>query len=163
MIPVTQSTLHLFLIPLDSSISALASSAVDHLATFIFVQRKKKKPSESFSKVQAHMQSSMDLVTRLLAALFNLVLFENVGNLWSFSRPLLSLTLINEAGFANYRNEVLAIQPPQNRDHVSEGFKSLMEDVRPSLENKNRDKFTQQLVYFVNDIKKCIVRPPDFV
>ena len=50
-------------------------------------------------------------------------------------------------------------QPPEHQQMIAKSFEHLMDGVRPSLENRNRDKFTQNLVLFRNEIRKYAVRP----
>jgi exportin-7 len=46
---------------------------------------------------------------------------------------------------AAVREQLLAAQPPEKREHLSACLAKLMADVGPALDAKNRDKFTQNL------------------
>jgi exportin-7 len=137
----------------------MSASAIDELASYQFLQAKRKKKDESFQKLELRMNENAENLRSMMTSIFVLILFEGVTNLWSFSRPLLSLILIQENHFAEFAQQLINSQSPQNQEEVREGFTRLMEGVKPVLENRNRDKFTQNLVYFSTSMKKIIVRP----
>ncbi len=144
---------------LDKNLSSLAASAIDELATYQFLQVKRKKKDSSFVKLEVLLNENAETLRSMMTSIFILILFEGATNLWSFSRPLFSLILIQEAQFSDFAQQLINSQPAQHQQEVREGFARLMEDVRPVLENRNRDKFTQNLVYFSSSMKKILVRP----
>lgn len=89
----------------DTRLSSLAATAIDNFASYMYLSSKKSQPSDAFARLQAHMRESVDLLPQMLAMLLNLILFENVTNHWSLSRPVLSLILTMEQ--VNQRCSVL--------------------------------------------------------
>ncbi|PON80682.1 hypothetical protein PanWU01x14_002380, partial [Parasponia andersonii] len=71
----------------------------------------------------------------ILKTLFEIIIFEDFGNRWSLSRPMLSLILINE-------------EPLDQQQHLSVCFDKLMADITRSLDQNNRNRFTQNLNRF---------------
>ena len=84
-----------------------------------------------------------------------MIVFEDCPNQWSLSRPLLALVLTNEDVFNQWKASALAQQntSPERAQKLSAAFEKLMLEVQPTLEAKNRDKFTQNLTLFRHDIK----------
>jgi len=158
------------LFDLDATICGIAAQCIDHLCTYRFAESKKKRKVATavllehqlaeFSGVNSvSARNAAEFFANLLAALFNLVLFEGVSNVWAFSRPLLALIVTNESAYSEYRRQLIGIQPPPYQEKVAQAFEKLMDSVRPSLEIRNRDKFTQNLVFFVADLRKFVVKP----
>jgi exportin-7 len=50
--------------------------------------------------------------------------------------------------FTQYRERLLASQKPENRQMLDDCFTKLLSDVQRSLDNTNRDRFTQRLTSF---------------
>ncbi|TVU01218.1 hypothetical protein EJB05_53345 [Eragrostis curvula] len=91
--------------------------------------------------------------TQILKTLFEIILFEDAGNQWSLSRPILSLIMTSEQMFSDLRAHILASQPVDQQQRLSQCFDKLMADVNRNLEPKNRDRFTQNLTAFRHDFR----------
>lgn len=68
----------------------------------------------SFTYMQAmeqHLRARPELLPAVLTSLFELVLFEDVGNQWSLSRPMLALILVNEDIYLELQRQIIAAQP----------------------------------------------------
>ena len=63
-------------------------------------------------------------------------------------RPMLSLMLADEVSFAQYKDHLLSTQSPENQIKLNEALSNLLADVSRSLDNANRDRFTQKLTAF---------------
>ena len=61
---------------------------------------------------------------------------------------MLSLMLASEASFTAYKEQLLSTQTPENQQQLNDAFAKLLQDVQPSLDNSNRDRFTQRLTAF---------------
>ncbi|KAJ6307486.1 hypothetical protein OIU76_017309 [Salix suchowensis] len=94
-----------------------------------------------------------NLFPEILKTLFEIVLFEDCGNQWSLSRPMLSLTIISEQIFSDLKAQILASQPVDQHQRLALCFDKLMADVTRSLDSKNRDKFTQNLTVFRHEFR----------
>ncbi|KAJ3676579.1 hypothetical protein LUZ60_003991 [Juncus effusus] len=140
---------------LDSAIASQCAAAIDHLAAFYFnnIKQADGPPSPAALNLARHVSECPNLFPEMLKSLFEIVLFEDTGNQWSLSRPMLSLILISEQTYADLRAQILASQPADQQQRLSACFEKLMADVTMSLETKNRDKFTQNLTIFRHDFR----------
>lgn len=139
----------------DTNLSSQCCAALDHMCTFYYKQASKKN-NEDAIKIQRHLQQKPDLLPRLLALLFNLILFENVGNQWSMSRPMLSLIVVNENFFQELKLQIANLVWMERRESMLEALNKLMEGVEPNLESKNREKFTGNLAQFKQTAKNFL-------
>ena len=80
--------------------------------------------------------------------LFNLLLYGPPQNHWAVMRPMLSLMLASESGFTSYKDHLLSTQSNENQVKLNEALNTLLADVSRSLDNANRDRFTQKLTSF---------------
>uniref|UniRef100_A0A1D1YKH4 Exportin-7-B n=1 Tax=Anthurium amnicola TaxID=1678845 RepID=A0A1D1YKH4_9ARAE len=140
---------------LDAGVSSQCASAVDNLATYYFnhITLGDAPPSAAAVNMALHIAECPSLFPEILRTLFEIVLFEDCGNQWSLSRPMLSLILISEQIFNDLKAQILASQPQDQRQRLSVAFDKLMADVTRSLEAKNRDKFTQNLTIFRHEFR----------
>lgn len=69
--------------------------------------------------------------------------------MWSLSRPILALIVINEGWFKQIKDDLMATQPEEQRKHLNNCFTKLMENVERNLESKNRDRFTHVISFDV--------------
>ncbi|GFR52396.1 hypothetical protein Agub_g14906 [Astrephomene gubernaculifera] len=97
------------------------------------------------AQMSQHVSQHPSLFPELLRSLFEIVLFEDCSNQWSLSRPMLALVLINGAVYGEIKAGLIASQPPERQAHLAACLNKLMADVAPSLDPKNKDRFTQNL------------------
>ncbi|XP_057979994.1 uncharacterized protein LOC131165875 isoform X2 [Malania oleifera] len=140
---------------LDTNISSQCASAVDSLASFYFnnITLGEAPTSPAAINLARHIVDCPNLFPEILKTLFEIVLFEDCGNQWSLSRPMLSLILINEQIFTDLKAHILASQPVDQHQRLALCFDKLMADVTRSLDSKNRDKFTQNLTIFRHEFR----------
>ncbi|KAJ6838433.1 exportin-7 [Iris pallida] len=140
---------------LDVGISSQCATSVDHIAAFYFnnITVGESPPSQTAVNLARHIAECPNLFPEILKTLFEIVLFEDCGNQWSLSRPMLSLILINEQIFSDLKAQILASQASDQQQRLSVCFDKLMADVTRSLESKNRDKFTQNLTIFRHEFR----------
>ncbi|CAM8961063.1 unnamed protein product [Rhodiola kirilowii] len=140
---------------LDANISSQCASAVDNLAAYYFnnITIGEKPASTAVVNLARHIADCPRLFPEILKTLFELILFEDSTNQWSLSRPMLSLILISEQMYADLKTQILASQPSDQQQRLSQCFEKLMADVALSLDSKNRDRFTQNLTLFRNEFK----------
>lgn len=63
-------------------------------------------------------------------------------------RPMLSLMLADEMSFTQYKDYLLSTQSLENQAKLNDAITKLLADVSRSLDNVNRDRFTQKLTAF---------------
>ena len=139
----------------ELSVSAQCASTIDHIATYVFLNINRDKPT--VNRVRAHMQSDPEIWHSLMATLFNSLLYASHANHWAVTRPILSLMLASEAAFADYQNQLIATQAaPENQEKLREEFSKLTADTQRSLETTNRDRFTQKLTMFRLNVRQFL-------
>ncbi|MED6204293.1 hypothetical protein PIB30_008113 [Stylosanthes scabra] len=140
---------------LDTSISSQCASAVDNLAAFYFnnITMGEAPTLPASVNLTCHIAECPNLFPEILKTLFEIILFEDCGNQWSLSRPMLSLILLSEQIFSDLKVQILSSQPIDQHQRLSLCFDKLMADVTRSLDSKNRDKFTQNLTIFRNEFR----------
>ncbi|EER89375.2 hypothetical protein BDA96_10G087600 [Sorghum bicolor] len=140
---------------LDTGISTQCASAIDSLAAFYFnnITSGDSPPSPASVNLARHIGECPNLFPQILKTLFEIMLFEDAGNQWSLSRPILSLIMTSEQMFTELRAHILASQTVDQQQRLSQCFDKLMTDVNRNLEPKNRDRFTQNLTAFRRDFR----------
>ncbi|CAL5041654.1 unnamed protein product [Urochloa decumbens] len=140
---------------LDTGISTQCACAIDSLAAFYFnnITAGDTPPSPAALNLARHIGEFPNLFPQILRTLFEITLFEDVGNQWSLSRPILSLIMTSEQMFSDLRAHLLASQPVNQQQRISQCLDKLMTDVNRNLEPKNRDRFTQNLTTFKHDFR----------
>ncbi|KAJ6428213.1 hypothetical protein OIU84_023602 [Salix udensis] len=88
------------------------ASAVDNLAAYYFnnITIGEAPTSPAAINLARHIADCPNLFPEILKTLFEIVLFEDCGNQWSLSRPMLSLTIISEQIFSDLKAQILASQ-----------------------------------------------------
>lgn len=144
---------------LDSSISSQCAATVDNLAGFYFkathadAPASQSPPHPAAQTMGAHLRARPEQLPTILKTLFELVLFEDVANQWSISRPMLTLILVNEDIYLQLQQQIIDAQPADRRSHLTACLANLMVDVNRNLDPKNRDKFTQNLTLVRTEFK----------
>ncbi|XP_019159433.1 PREDICTED: exportin-7-like isoform X2 [Ipomoea nil] len=140
---------------LDAGISTQCASAIDNLASFYFnnITIGESPTSPAAVRLAGHIAESQNLFPQMLKTLFEIVLFEDNGNQWNLSRPMLGLILISQQIYSDLKAQILASQPIGQHQRLSMCFDKLMTDVTNSLDSKNRDKFTQNLTTFRQEFR----------
>ena len=139
---------------IDLTVCALCASSIDHLATYIFLNRNREKPT--IQMIRSHIISDPDALNQLMSALFNGLLFSSQANQWAITRPILSLLLAQESTYVFYQNQLKSTQSIENQEKLNEEFEKLGQDIQQSLESSNRDKFTQKLTNFRLNVRQFL-------
>mmetsp|Transcript_3905 Transcript_3905/g.6196 ORF Transcript_3905/g.6196 Transcript_3905/m.6196 type:complete len:239 (-) Transcript_3905:535-1251(-) len=135
---------------LDTPMAAQCANTIDHLASYYFRHHKPghPNPKPGIRALNQHLNAEPSLLSKLMATLFNQLLFGPMSNQWAVTRPILSLMLASEQAFTEYKASLLATQSPDKQAQLQEAFAKLLQDVQRNLENGNRDRFTQKLASF---------------
>lgn len=82
---------------LDVAVSSQCAAAIDNLAGYYFLHMPGgHSPNAAARAISEHVRQRPDLFPQLLTTLFEIVMFEDCSNMWSLSRPMLSLILVSE-------------------------------------------------------------------
>lgn len=139
---------------IDVSISSLCAVALDHLTGFYFKHMPGgEDPTPAGAAIAEHLKTRPDVLPQILTTLFEIVLFEDCLNLWSLSRPLLTLVIINEQLYGQIKQQIIGSQQSEKQQHLSACIDKLMQDIQRTLDPKNKDKFTQNLTIVRHEIR----------
>jgi len=142
----------------EPTVPVICATTFDHLMTYLFLNRSKQdKPS--MRKIHEHLTTHPDILNDYMSKLFEvLILNSSTASAYSITRPILSLLLATEySAFKYVRTTLLAVQTSEeNQKTLDMEFSKLMEDIQPSLETSNRDKFTQKLNSFKNNVREFL-------
>lgn len=127
---------------------------INNIATFFF-QNKHREKMEAVA-LRGHISAAPDLFPRLLSLLLNIVLFNKCHNKWALGKPILSIMLADESSLPICKEEIASTQPPRVHAQLALAFDQLVEDIRPNLEQGNRDRFAQKLATFRTDVLKFL-------
>jgi len=148
------SSIEAGLTSLDVAISSQCAAAVDNLVTFYLDAARQSDgvvdPSETETPVEAsqlgaQFREAPAVLPQILKTLLEAVLFEDVPNQWSLSRPILPLVLLNKSSFVEVGEAVVLAQRAERQPALREALSKLLDGVGDSLEPKNRDRVTQNL------------------
>jgi exportin-7 len=89
----------------------------------------------------------------LLALLLESVVYDDCPNQWALSRPMLGLILTNTEAYEQIKQQMIEALPPDRQAQMAAALEKLMTGVMRNLESRNRDKFTQNLTAFRQEVK----------
>ena len=117
------------------------ANGITHLCEFVI--RKSRSESPEAQAVHAAVLQHQGDLSALLEALLEVILTEDSNFMWSLSKPLLGLIIVNEAQFENLKLFAISrvTSNPQLQAQMSQLLDRLMEGVTRSLEAKNREFF----------------------
>ena len=141
-------------VSLELTVSSQCASTIDHIATYMFLNQNKDKPTVQL--IRKHMQSEPDILPQLMTVLFNSLLFTSHANHWAITRPILSLMLASETAFTDYQNQLISTQAIENQEKLRDEFTRLTADIQRSVETTNRDRFTQKLTMFRINVRQFL-------
>ncbi len=101
-----------------------------------------------------------DIFYTLLDSLFRIVLFTESGNQWSLSKPILSLMLADQAAFEQLKTFYVDTQTvnAEAKAEMVAAFQQLVHEIRPNLEQGNRDRFSQHVSQFRTSVLPLITK-----
>eukprot|EP00941_MAST-03F_sp_MAST-3F-sp1_P000272 g272.t1 len=139
---------------LQDVVSSLSAAAMDHLATYHF--RNSRKETQASRALSAHLRMQPSLFGDWLAQLLKVVLFTNSGctNQWALGKPVLSIILADDKAFQTVRQQLAATQKAEDIPLLERALEKLVCDIRPNLEQGNRDRFSQQLAVFRREVMR---------
>ncbi|XP_065176889.1 exportin-7-like [Sycon ciliatum] len=127
-------------------------STLDHIISYVFRKLSKNTSGAQQVSLLRVLENQPDILNEILSIMVNLVVFESCSYLWSISRPLLVLILVNERFFSKLQTDIVAGQPSHRQQPIVALFGQLMDGVDRSLASRNRDTFTQNLARFSSQI-----------
>jgi len=151
------------LVSVDSTISTSCCCTLDQLISFMYRKFSKQKKNKNSLEPPVSAQflqvteTHGELFDQMLCTMLNTVIYDDLRNQWSLSRPLIGLILLRVNSFEQFRHEQIQLQQDAKRaSGVTQAFVSLMDGIESNLSNKNKDKFTQNVAVFRRDISEAL-------
>ncbi|KAJ3447451.1 exportin [Anaeramoeba flamelloides] len=134
-------------------------SAINSLLEFYFKNYdnkflKNEKKIQLSTIIHDIFKQNSNLLPYILSILMNFVIFEFRYDDSNISYPLLPLLLICEEHFVNYRNQIINRAEQNEQEQILVIFENFTDEIQPNLENSNRNKFSEKLNTFRNEIRK---------
>lgn len=154
------SSLHEGLHSVDVGQSSNCAQALDHLFCFVYESsRSKRDPGNVGRRLKEHMQQGGSMLDEIMASLFNRMLFDNIENHWSMTRPTLSLIVISRGSLENYQQKLVSRQPDDAKPVLTQAFTQLIDGIQPNIDSQNREKFSENMTRFRQTVGKFCVSP----
>lgn len=121
---------------------AAANSTTYISEHIIKLTQKETNETLAFKQILTEFPNSL---SELLSYILDIILSEDSQYMWTLSKPLLGLLIINESDFENIKN--FAIMKITNNSVVqarlNDGLSKLMTGVNRSMDARNRDRFAK--------------------
>ncbi|EPR58512.1 importin-beta N-terminal domain-containing protein, partial [Toxoplasma gondii TgCatPRC2] len=138
----------------EPGVAMQCCSTIDNFVTFFYQHL--NSPDAEGQAVRVFLESQPQSLKRILQLMFQLVITGEFTSVWSMSRPLLGLILLQEQEFLTIKQQLLEQQSKEKKSKLEGFFGDLMSDVDSSLENKNKDQFTRNLYQFSSHVRQCL-------
>eukprot|EP00298_Acanthocystis_sp_HF-20_P014001 c20595_g3_i4.p1 GENE.c20595_g3_i4~~c20595_g3_i4.p1 ORF type:complete len:558 (-),score=182.23 c20595_g3_i4:22-1695(-) len=136
----------------SEQVSSLSASIIDNLASFCYKQISTESLQSQY--ISNIINEHPELFPTLMALILNLIVYEDMTNHWSLSRPLFVLVLLNEKYFEQLQQQFISRHSPSTQAKYRTVWEGIMSGVERNLESSNRDKFSQNISTFLTSIKQ---------
>ncbi|CAF0800050.1 unnamed protein product [Adineta ricciae] len=135
----------------------IQNSCCVYLDTFLsYVFRSVKKNTAS-TNLMANVREYESLFRQILVNLMNGIIYAECKNIYTISKPLLGLILLNENKFFTEIKQQLLYGHTQAKQAIlSTALDSLMTGIDRTLTETNKENFTQNVTQFRSDIQDSI-------
>ncbi|KAL0249375.1 hypothetical protein GEMRC1_004607 [Eukaryota sp. GEM-RC1] len=141
---------------LDSFVVSNSCSSLDSLLTYIYANGANVDPCVEKLKLLLRQGNCYKILEEIEKFLLNAVLFEDIQNQWSLTRPLLGLILVFFDLFSRVQQQIISVLLPEQQSQAIEWFGGLSENVKNNLEPGNRDVFAQNLTRLRNQLRPLV-------
>lgn len=141
---------------IDMKHTLSTSNSVTTLCEYIIKKSRRNTPERhSISSVLSEQPNEL---SELLEQILEIVLTENSNFMWSLSKPLLGMIILNEGSYENIKNFAIArvTNSPELRSQLNCALNSLMEGITRSLDQKNREHFGKRFTELLQTIGTII-------
>ncbi|CAF0766188.1 unnamed protein product [Didymodactylos carnosus] len=105
----------------------------------------------------ANINEYEQLFRQILINILNSIIYDECKNMYSISKPLLGLILLNENQFFNdIKKQLLYGHPIQKQQALSTALEKLMNGIDRTLTSINKEHFTQNITLFRKDIQDAL-------
>lgn len=118
-----------------------ANNAIFYFCEYtVRVLRLRNRESETVKK---RLESEGQKIDEIYEALFEVIFTQEVNYLWTFSKVLLGLAVVNQEKFERIKNYTIEKLPlaEETKSKIQAAASTLLEGVKQSLEPQNKDLF----------------------
>lgn len=136
-------------IRLDSVKSCLnCANSIQYLCEFVL--KHTQKNSEEHQGILRVLTEQPSVFTELLKAVLEVAITEDTNYMWTLSKPLLGLIILNEHQFEDLKHYLVnsLTQDPDRIQSYLRAFEKLMEGITRGIDVKNKDRFTKNFNEF---------------
>eukprot|EP01028_Stygiella_incarcerata_P007720 TRINITY_DN3225_c1_g2_i1.p1 TRINITY_DN3225_c1_g2~~TRINITY_DN3225_c1_g2_i1.p1 ORF type:complete len:851 (-),score=194.60 TRINITY_DN3225_c1_g2_i1:100-2652(-) len=130
----------------DPSVSLQACSGLDHMLTFYHQQT--LRGTEIARRFAEHLEARSTLFLEFMRMLIQMLIFEEIDNLYAFSRPVFAMIVVDQVAFERAKEESVSQLVQERGTRILEAFDRLFNGVELNLHFVNRDRFSQNLSLF---------------
>ena len=115
-----------------------------------YIIKKTKTDSEESQNIKRVLNEHSSKLSELLEVVLEVIINEESNYMWSLSKPLLGLVIVNQQNFQEVKNYAIArvTNNLETQQKLNEGINALMQDVTTSLDAKNKDRFSRNFSEF---------------
>jgi len=145
------------------SIITIACAALDklfsrHIRNLVFATNQRSNPNnQEVQPMSIHLERNQNILNFMMIQFINIILtIDNIH--WTIAKPLLCLIIICQNDFKNIQQLLVASQAhdAQKSQQLQQAFALLMEEILPTLDESNREKFTGHVGVFKNSVTNFI-------
>lgn len=120
-----------------------SANSIGHLCEYIIKVSQKDFPEKNI--VQGVVSEFSQLFKELFKAVVEVIVLEDSSYMWSLSKPLLGLIIVNEHSFEEIKRIVIprATNNVEAQGKLYDAISNLMNGVSRNMEIKNRDRFSK--------------------
>ncbi|CAF3141426.1 unnamed protein product [Rotaria socialis] len=127
---------------------------LDTFLTYVFRSAKKHIAS---ANLMTNVQEYEGLFRQILVNLLNGIIYSECKNIYTVSKPLLGLILLNENNFFTEIKQQLLYGHTQAKQAIlSTALDNLMRGIDRTLKESNKENFTQNITQFRSDIQESL-------
>jgi exportin-7 len=117
------------------------SSSISYFCDYVIKVSQKNLPEKQ--AVQDRIRENDYLMVELFRHVVEVIVLEDSSYMWTLSKPLLGLIIINESHFESIKNLVMlkVTCSVENHEKLSKALNELMNGISRTLDAKNRDRF----------------------
>ncbi|UJR08964.1 hypothetical protein I4U23_013215 [Adineta vaga] len=135
----------------------IQNSCCVYLDAYLFHIFRSVKKKTASTNLMANAQKYESLFRQILVNLMNGIIYAECRNIYTISKPLLGLILLNENNFFTEIKQQLLFGHTQAKQAIlSTALDNLMVGIDRTLTESNKENFTQNITQFRSDIQDSI-------
>lgn len=135
----------------------IQNSCCMFLDTFLSYVFRSVKKNQASSNLMTNVHEYENLFRQILINLLNGIIYAECKNIYTISKPLLGLILLNENKFfTDIKQQLLYGHTQVKQAVLSTALDNLMTGIDRTLTEANKENFTQNIIQFRSDIQESL-------